>query len=112
MRFARDLGRRRIGLAVAVLGSHYIANFLSPSKDLANRLKKALPDVLGINYVVFVIGDRFARDSIRKMAGTVIDSRLLRTLMLGLPKLLDDDWLDLVRGFEGDAAPLRSPDQA
>ena len=101
VRFARDLGRRRIGLAVAVLGSHYIANFLSPSKDLAARLKKALPDVLGINYAVFVVGDRFARDSIRKMAGTVIDSRLFRTLMLGLPKLLDSEWLDLVRGFEG-----------
>jgi len=105
VQFARDLGRRRIGLAVAVLGSHYIANFLSPSKDLANRLKKALPDVLGINYAVFVIGDRFARDSIRKMAGTVIDNRLLRTLMLGLPRLLDGDWLDLVRGFEGGRPP-------
>jgi len=105
VRFARDLGRRRIGLAVAVLGSHYIANFLSPSKDLADRLKKALPDVLGIHYAVFVVGDRFARDSIRKMAGTVIDSRLLRTLMLGLPKLLDGDWLDLVRGFEGGRPP-------
>ena len=105
VRFARDLGRRRIGLAVAVLGSHYIANFLSPSKDLAARLKKALPDVLGISYAVFVVGDQFARDSIRKMAGTVIDSRLLRTLMLGLPKLLDPDWLDLVRGFEGGRPP-------
>lgn len=105
VRFARDLGRRRIGLAVAVLGSHYIANFLSPSKDLADRLKKALPDVLGINYAVFVVGDQFARDSIRKMAGTVIDSRLLRTLMLGLPKLLDREWLDLVRGLEGGRPP-------
>jgi len=105
VRFARDLGRRRIGLAVAVLGTHYIANFLSPSKDLAARLKKALPDVLGINYAVFVVGDQFARDSIRKMAGTVIDSRLLRTLMLGLPKLLDREWLDLVRGFEGGRPP-------
>jgi len=105
VRFARDLGRRRIGLAVAVLGSHYIANFLSPSKDLADRLKKALPDVLGINYAVFVVGDQFARDSIHKMVETVIDSRLLRTLMLGLPKLLDPDWLDLVRGFEGGRPP-------
>ena len=105
VRFARDLGRRRIGLAVAVLGSHYIANFLSPSKDLAARLKKALPDVLGISYAVFVVGDQFARDSIRKMAGTVIDSRLLRMLMLGLPKLLDREWLDLVRGFEGGRPP-------
>lgn len=46
--FARDLGRRRIGLAVAVLGAHYIANFMSPSKALAGRLKEILPETLGI----------------------------------------------------------------
>lgn len=98
--FARDLGRRRIGLAVAVLGAHYIANFMSPSKALAGRLKKILPETLGIRYVVFVIGDQYAREVIQKMAGSVIDSSLLRILMLGLPRLLDQEWLDLVGGFE------------
>lgn len=102
---ARDLGRRRIGLAVAVLGVHYIATFMSPSKSLAARLKEILPDVMGIRYVVFVIGDRFARDSLRKLAGPVIDSGLWRTLMLGLPRILDREWLDLVKGFEADRPP-------
>jgi FAD/FMN-containing dehydrogenase len=103
--FARELGRRRIGLAVAVLGIHYIASFMSPSKALADRLKEVLPETLGIRYVVFVIGDRFARDSIRKMAGPVIDSDLWRTLVLGLPRLLDREWLDLVEGFEAGRPP-------
>ena len=49
VRFARELGQRRIGLAVAVLGAHYIANFLSPDEGLAGRLKAALPEALGIN---------------------------------------------------------------
>ena len=98
--FARDLGRRRIGLAVAVLGPHYIANFMSPSKDVANRLKEVLPEILGIRYVVFVIGDRYAREAIQKMAGTVIDSGMWKMLTLGLPRLLDQEWLDLVGGFE------------
>ncbi len=103
--FARELGRRRIGLAVAVLGSHYIASFMSPSKALTDRLKEVLPETLGIRYIVFVIGDRFARDSIRKMAGSVIDSDLWRTLVLGLPRLLDREWLDLVKGFEAGRPP-------
>jgi FAD/FMN-containing dehydrogenase len=30
--FARDLSMRRIGLAVAVLGGHYLATFMSPSR--------------------------------------------------------------------------------
>jgi hypothetical protein len=102
---ARDLGRRRIGLAVAVLGVHYIATFMSPSNALAVRLKEVLPDIIGIRYVVFVIGDRFARDSIRKLAGPVIDSGLWRTLVLGLPRILDREWLDLVKGFEAGRPP-------
>ncbi|MFZ2053087.1 MAG: FAD-binding oxidoreductase [Candidatus Aminicenantales bacterium] len=103
--FVRELGRRRIGLAVAVLGIHYIASFMSPSKALTDRLKEVLPETLGIRYVVFAIGDRFARDSIRKMAGPVIDSDLWRALVLGLPRLLDREWLELVKGFEAGRPP-------
>jgi hypothetical protein len=103
--FARELGRRRIGLAVAVLGVHYIANFMSPSKQLAASLKDVLPQSLGIRYAVFVIGDQYARASIQKMAAAVIDGRLWRTLMLGLPRLLEREWLDLVGGFEVSRPP-------
>ena len=102
---ARELGRRRIGLAVAVLGIHYIASFMSPSQALADRLKDVLPETLGIRYVVFAIGDRFARESIRNLAGAVIDSGLWRTLTLGLPRLLDGEWQDLVKGFEAGRPP-------
>jgi len=102
---ARELGRRRIGLAVAVMGIHYIANFMSPSKDLAGRLKDVLPETLGIRYAVFAIGDRFAREAVHKLAGAVIDSDLLRTLTLGLPRLLDPEWQDLVKGFEAGRPP-------
>ena len=105
VRFARNLSQRRIGLAVAVLGAHYIANFLSPSSELAARLKQSLPEVFGCNYMVFAIGDRYARDAIHTMAGAVIDSNLLRMLMLGLPRLLDPKWMDLIREYEGTMRP-------
>jgi hypothetical protein len=106
--FARELGRRRIGLAVAVLGAHYIANFMSPSKSLAEKLKSVLPQALGIRYLVFVIGDQYARASIHKMAGTVIESPLWKTLLLGLPRLVEKDWLDLVNGFETNRPPYET----
>ena len=104
-RFARELGERRIGSAVAVLGSHYIATFLSPDKGLAERLKAALPEVLGIDYLVLVIADRFGRDAVRKLAPAAIDGPLLRTLMLGLPRLVEPHWLDLVREWPGPGRP-------
>jgi hypothetical protein len=103
--FARDLARRRIGVALAVLGAHYIATFISPTESLAERIKTLLPDVLGIRFVVYAVADRFAREAIRKMAGSVIDAPLLRTLMLGLPRLADHDFVEVVLGLEGRIAP-------
>jgi FAD binding domain len=105
VRFARELGQRRIGSAVAVLGAHFIATFLSPDKELAERLKAALPEVLGFAYLVLVIADPFGRDAVRKMVPAVIDGPLLRTLMLGLPRLLEPRWLDLLREWEGPGRP-------
>ncbi len=102
---ARNLGQRRIGLAVAVLGAHYIANFMCPSKELAARLKRSLSEVLGCEYLVLAVGDRDARDAIRRMAVAVIDQPLFRMLMLGLPRLLDPRWVDLIRQYEGTMRP-------
>ena len=106
VRFARELGQRRIGLAVAVLGAHYVATFLSPDEELAQKLKAALPEALGIEAMVFVVADQYGRDAIRKMAPSVIDSSLVRLLMLGLPRLVESRWLDLVRGYEGQELPF------
>jgi hypothetical protein len=106
--FARDLSTRRIGLAVAVLGGHYLSTFMSPSKSLTERVKAVLPDVLGIRYAVFVVGDAYARDAIRRMAGSVIDSQMFRILMLGLPKLVDSEWIELVGSLEGARPPYEA----
>jgi ferredoxin len=105
VKFARDLSQRRIALALAVLGSHYISTFMSPSQALSDKIKHVMPDVLGIQYLVFAVADAHGRSAIRKMARTVIDSNLFRTLMLGLPRLADPKVVDLVRGFEGRTPP-------
>lgn len=103
--FARELSKRRIGLAVAVLGDHYLSTFMSPSADLADRVKTSLTRDLGIGAVVFMVGDAYARDAVKKMTDTTIESRLFRMLMLGLPNLAENEWMDLLRNFEGDKYP-------
>ncbi|HYA48905.1 MAG TPA: FAD-binding oxidoreductase, partial [Burkholderiales bacterium] len=103
--FARDLSQRRIALALAVLGGHYISTFMSPSQELSDKIKHVLPDVLGIKYLVFAVADSHGLAAIRSMAGSVIDGRLFRTLMLGLPRLADEDVVDIVSGAEGRTPP-------
>lgn len=103
--FARDLSRRRIGISIGVLGGHYLSTFMSPSAELAERVKVILQETLGIEYAVFVVGDRYARDAIGKMAGGIIDNRLFRILMLGLPRLVQPEWEDLLSSIEGDQYP-------
>ncbi len=103
--FARELPRRKIGLAIGVLGLHYISTFMSPSQDLAGKVRQALQDTLGIRYTVLVIGDPHAREAIRKMTPLVIDEKMLKTLILGLPRLLDREWIELLEGFETHRPP-------
>ncbi|MBP1729901.1 MAG: iron-sulfur cluster-binding FAD-binding oxidoreductase [Deltaproteobacteria bacterium] len=102
---ARTLSVRRLGLAIGVLGGHYLSTFISPSTRLADQTKAFLADVLGIKYAVFVIGDRFARSAIRTLAPAVIDQKTLTSLMLGLPRLLEHDICQLIQGLEGDRPP-------
>jgi hypothetical protein len=103
--FARELNLRKIGLAIGVLGLHYVSTFMSPSQNLAGKVRRALKDTLGIRYAVLVIGDQHAREAIRKMTSLVIDEKILKTLTLGLPRLLDPEWIHLVEGFEGNRPP-------
>jgi hypothetical protein len=104
--FARELNLRKIGLAIGVLGLHYISTFMSPSQDLALKVRKTLRETLGIEHAVLVIGDRLARKAIQAITPEVIDERTLKTLMLGLPQLLDPEWIELVKNSESHRPPF------
>jgi hypothetical protein len=103
--FARELGQRRIGLALAVLGDHYLSTFMAPTIDLIDRVKTGLTAALGIEAVVFMVGDRYAREAVRSMVPIVMDNRLMRILMLGLPNFAAEGWTELLQGFEGNRFP-------
>ncbi len=103
--FARDLSQRRIGLALGVLGGHYLSTFMSPSAELADKVRSGLVQGLGLEYAVLMIGDRYAREAVLSMGQSVIDQDLFRMLMLGLPRLADEEWLDLVAGLDSEQPP-------
>ena len=94
--FTRECAMRRIGLAIGVLGGEYISVFLSPTKKLAARVKDTFRDKLKIEYVVLVIGGKYALSSIKEMGYNYFDNRMIRILNLGLPSLTSAKWLDLM----------------
>ncbi len=98
--FSRELSMRRIGLAIAVLGEHYPSAFISPTKELADRVRPVLTEHLGVRYVVFVVADRYALGAIRTMGRPMIDNSLFRLLMLGLPSLATDGWQFLIQNLD------------
>lgn len=100
--FAKDCAIRRIGLAIGVLGGEYLSVFLSPTKKLSKEVKDTFRDKLKIEYMVLVIGDRYALQSIREMGYNYFDNRMIRILNLGLPSLISAKWLDLINEFTGD----------
>ncbi|MBU1701205.1 MAG: FAD-dependent oxidoreductase [Candidatus Eisenbacteria bacterium] len=102
LHFAKECAMRRIGLAIGVLGGEYISAFLSPTKKLAVEVRNAFKDKLKIEYVVLVIGDKYALHSIKAMGYKYFDNRLIRTLNLGLPSLASAQWLDLIDELSGE----------
>jgi hypothetical protein len=96
LNFARECAMRRIGLAIGVLGGEYISVFLSPTKKLAAEVKEIFREKLRIEYLVMVIGDKYALRSIKEMGYNYFDNRMMRILNLGLPSLTSAKWLDLL----------------
>jgi hypothetical protein len=94
--FSRECAIRRIGLAIGMLGSDFVSTFLAPTKKLAAQTKGAFVHRLSMPYLVLLIGDTYALQSVRRMGHPLIDQNLFRTLYQGLPSLTSAGWLDLL----------------
>jgi hypothetical protein len=103
--FARELSQRRIGTGIGVLGGEYVSVFMSPTNDLAFKVKAVITEKLGIRYLVLVIGDKYAMRAIRSMGVTVLDNKLFRMLMLAFPKLAGSAWIDMLDEMAGNGSP-------
>ena len=100
--FAKECSIRRIGLAIGVLGGEYLSVFLSPTQKLAKNVKDTFRDKLKIEYIVLVIGDKYALQSIKEMGFNYFDNKMIRIMNLGLPSLTSAKWLDLINELAGD----------
>ncbi len=100
--FIRECSMRHIGLALGVVGTEYIATFLSQTKIIYSDIKELFINKLDIPYLVVVVGDKFAINAIREMGLPFFDQRMFRALYLGLPALKSAKWLEMVKELSDD----------
>ncbi len=100
--FAKECATRRIGLAIGILGEEFVSSFLAPTKKRADEVRDIFTQKLGMPYLVLLIGDKYARRSVREMGYPVIDQKLFKTLFHGLSALKSAKWLDLLKELSDD----------
>ncbi len=100
--FARDCAVRHIGLAIGILGGHFVSSFLAPTKKLAAEVRDVFTRKLGMPYLVLVVGDQYALRAVREMGYPAIDQKLFKTLFLGMSALKSATWINLLKELSDD----------
>jgi hypothetical protein len=84
---ALHLAKRKIGLSLAVLSSKYLSEFICPTNKIAEDFNYIAKNYLKLNYIVDVICDKYDKRIIEELNNVIIDQKMMKTLILGSPKL-------------------------
>ena len=93
----REIARRRLGVVDSILGLEYFAPFISPTFQASEELRRFFTEEMEVKYLLMVVGDKYAVRTIKEMADVTIDQKMVRTIMLGLPKFYSDEGMEILR---------------
>ena len=93
----REIARRRLGVVDSILGLEYFAPFISPTFQASEELRRFFTEEMEVKYLLMVVGDKYAVRTIKEMADITIDQKMVRTIMLGLPKFYSDEGMEILR---------------
>jgi len=103
----REIARSRLGLVDSILGLEYFAPFISPTFQASDELRHFFAEELDVKYLLMVVGDKYTIRTIKEMADVTVDQKMVRTIMLGLPKLYSDDGMELLCQLSGAEKPYK-----
>jgi hypothetical protein len=81
------LAQRNVGLSLIVLSRKYLSEFLCPTNQIAKDFEYICKNYMKFNYVVDVICNKDDKKIVEEMADFTIDKSMMKTLILGAPKL-------------------------
>ncbi len=122
------LAKRNVGLSLIILSRKYLSEFLCPTIQIAKDFDYICKNYLKLNWVVDVICNKDDKKIVEEIAEYTIDKELMKSFILGSPKLAslkDSEFLQILSEEEDPlkaifAGPMRkhleqgldaSPDQ-
>jgi hypothetical protein len=93
------LGKRDVGLSLAVLSRKYLAEFLSPTLQISKDFDYVCKNYIKLNYVVAIICNKDDKKIVEEMVDYTIDESLMKSLILGAPRfssLKDSEFLKIL----------------
>jgi len=103
----REIARRRLGLVDSILGLEYFAPFISPTFQASEELRRFFTEEMEVKYLLMVVGDKYTVRTIKEMADVAIDQKMVRTIMLGLPKFYSDEGMEILSQLSGAEKPYK-----
>jgi hypothetical protein len=102
------LGKRGVGLSLAVLSYKYLAEFICPTPKIAEDFEEICKNYLKLKYVVDVICNKDDKKIVEEMSEYIIDQSMLKTLILGSPKLASLKNSEFMKILSEEEDPLRA----
>jgi len=102
------LGKRGVGLSLAVLSYKYLAEFICPTPQIARDFEDICKNYLKLRYVVDVICNKDDKKIVEEMAEYTIDHSMLKNLILGSPKLASLKDSEFMKILSEEEDPLRA----
>ncbi|MCU0850239.1 MAG: FAD-binding protein [Candidatus Thermoplasmatota archaeon] len=103
-----ELGRRGVGLSLAVLSYKYLAEFICPTRQIATDFEDVCKNYLKLRYVLDVVCKKEDKQIVEDLLGYTIDESMLRTLILGSPKLASLKNSEFMKILSEEKDPLRA----
>jgi hypothetical protein len=103
-----ELGKRRVGLSLAVLSYKYLAEFICPTPQIAKDFEDVCKNYLKLRYVLDVVCTKDDKKIVEEITGYTIDQSMMRTLILGSPKLASLKDSEFMKILSEEEDPLRA----
>jgi hypothetical protein len=102
------LAKRDVGLSLAILSHKYLAEFICPTPEIAKDFEYICKNYLKMNYIVDVICDEYDKKIVEEMAEYTIDKSLIKSLILGAPKLASLKNSEFLKVLSEEEDPLKA----